>query len=199
MTFRDRSHARGAHATRAPRRYVAAAVAVLTMLVLSAERRASAQAVVSAPSPVDLGTLGGSFAVATKVNDAGMVIGYSALPGDVATHTFVWTRLTGMVDIGTLGGNFTFPSFPDALNENGMVAGSSTLAGDAVTHAFAWTRAGGMIDLGTLGGSSSLASGINARGTIVGSSTLAGDVARHAFVWTEADGIVDIGTLGGSF
>ena len=55
----------------------------------------------SAYTAVDLGTLGGSDSYATKVNDAGQVVGYSYIAGDVENHAFSWTKQGGMVDLGT--------------------------------------------------------------------------------------------------
>lgn len=72
-----------------------------------------------------------------------------------------------VVDLGTLGGTF---SFGGGVNEEGWVNGESTLSGDQVQHAFLW-RDGGMVDLLTLGGPNS-ASGytLNDTGVVAGAS-----------------------------
>ncbi len=135
----------------------------------------------SAPGPVtaiDLGTLGGSLSVAEWVNDNGMVVGYSDLPGEipnpcgvVASHAFAWTHAEGMVDLGTLGG---MCSRATAINNQGMVVGGSSLPGEidgrpkGKSHAFVWTQGGGMVDIGTFGGNYSSAVAINNNGMVVG-------------------------------
>jgi len=99
-----------------------------------------------------------------------------------------------MVDLGTLGGEY---SFAYAINDAGQVCGHSyTATGD--THAFLWDHAGGTRDLGTLGGGFSYAWAINAAGQVCGSAqTASGE--EHAFIWDVTNGMQDLGTLGGDW
>jgi probable HAF family extracellular repeat protein len=122
---------------------------------------AGAQTVVA----IDLGTLGGTYSVATEVNANGQVVGYATTPGNPATHAFSWTQLGGMVDLGTLGGT---TGAATAVNANGQVVGYASTAGDAATHAFSCTPSSGMVDLGTLGGTTGAATAVNANGQVVG-------------------------------
>jgi probable HAF family extracellular repeat protein len=70
------------------------------------------------------------------------------------------------IDLGTLGGTFSFPS---AINDKGEVVGrSTTVASGISTHAFVWTARTGMIDLGTLGGATSRAAAVNNHGQVAG-------------------------------
>ena len=112
--------------------------------------RAETDFVASATSSyaiTDLGNLGGSFAVARGINDAGQIVGVSET-GAGQLHAFVWTIATGMTDLGTLGGA---NSQAFSINEHGNIAGSSLLV-SGERHAFLWTAAAGMQDLGTLAG-----------------------------------------------
>ena len=51
----------------------------------------------------DLGTLGGMSSLAFAVNSKGQVGGGANVPGEYQ-HPFLWTRQTGLQDLGTLGG-----------------------------------------------------------------------------------------------
>jgi probable HAF family extracellular repeat protein len=102
----------------------------------------------------------------------------------------MWTRHTGMVDLGTLGG---FGSSAQAVSDNGTIVGNSqTSTGE--NHAFAWTRHTGMVDIGTPG-LNSFAENIVDRVAIGQTFTLTG--AKHGFAWTRRSGLLDLGTLGG--
>src|SRR3954469_17253816 len=55
----------------------------------------------------DLGTLGGTYSYAYGLNNAGQVAGGSATPnqtGGLSQTAFLWTKHTGIQDLGTLGG-----------------------------------------------------------------------------------------------
>jgi probable HAF family extracellular repeat protein len=60
---------------------------------------------------IDLRTLGGTLALVGTpegvhpINNADAVVGQSNLSGDMTFHPFLWTKKTGMQDLGTLGGN----------------------------------------------------------------------------------------------
>jgi probable HAF family extracellular repeat protein len=73
-------------------------------------------------SPTDLGSLGGSptFVVPSAINNRGEVGGTSRAK-DGTLHPFLWTRQTGMRDLGTLspGNPFTTIGCCNTLNDNG--------------------------------------------------------------------------------
>jgi probable HAF family extracellular repeat protein len=146
----------------------------------------------------DLGVLpGGNASIATAINEAGQVVGYSYTtsntfpPSNPPRHAFLYESGV-MIDLGALTSN---PDISEAaaINNRGQIVGSSRVAGGA-THAFLYDR-GVMTDIGTLGGSYSEGHGINNRGQVVGNSAVAlGET--HAFLYDH--GVMsDIGTLPG--
>ena len=136
----------------------------------------------------DLGTLGsGSWSAAYGINNANQVTGYSMTAAG-GLRAFRWDEISGMADLGTLGGN----SYGMGVNDSGQVTGASaTPAG--YLHAFFWTG-GSMQDLGTLGGTSSYAYGINGLGDVVGCSFTADSENTHAFLWLGG-GLFDLNGL----
>ena len=150
---------------------------------------------------IDLGTLGGTFSLASDINDKNQVVGFAlnTLPdsffmdecggGPMPTQmrAFIWQEGNAMQDLGTLGG-------PDScalwINHNGQVAGHSfvnstpnSATGIPTVHPFLWTKFGGMVDLGSLGGTVTHTSGLNNRGQVAGDSNLVGDLTQNAFLW----------------
>jgi probable HAF family extracellular repeat protein len=171
------------------------AALLITLALVAAGLPSAASA--TAPVAVDLGTLGGSDSFSTAQNAFGQVDGDS-ITATGAQHPFFWSRATGMVDVGSLGGP-AVNSDSGALSDTGQVVGESLLSNSSNDrHAFSWTRRGGMVDLGTLGGPTSNATAVNDFGQVVGAS-VTGDGTTHAFLWTPAGGMVDLGTLGGDF
>ncbi len=122
----------------------------------------------------DLGNLGGQTGqaggnAAYSVNNRGDVVGSSDLPGDTTFHAFLWTRKTGMQDLGTLAGDVASNSI--SINDAGSVVGLS-LDASFNPRAFLWEK-GLMTDLNTLiAGDSPLylltGCSINSRGEITG-------------------------------
>jgi probable HAF family extracellular repeat protein len=129
--------------------------------------------------------LGNFFPVA--LNDNGLVA------GAIGSHAGAWSS-AGLVDLGTLPGDFTSQAM--FVSANGELVGTST--GGPVPHVFAWTAGGGMVDIGNLGGAVITPVAVNASGQIVGYGTTAGSAAMHAFSWTPGGTIQDLGTLGSS-
>jgi probable HAF family extracellular repeat protein len=146
-------------------------------------------------APIDLGNLGGSVDVslvavgnrAIYINNKSQVVGGSTLAGNKTAHAFLWSRDTGMKDLGVLPGDDNSGAL--AINERGEVVGVSNDT-DGNGRAFIW-RNGLMSDLNTLAPAESAlyllgAFGINDRGEIVGfGATEGGDI--HAFLATPND------------
>ena len=153
----------------------------------------------------DLGTLKDQmFSRATGMNAMRQVVGYSGNQRDSAeSRAFIWTSMTGMIDIGTLGGPFAQAL---AINDPGFVTGTSQTnewVRSGATHAFTYQplsiterNTKKMRDLGTLGGDSSYGMAINASNHVVGYSTIStADGRVHAF-FHGGHKMIDLGTLG---
>jgi probable HAF family extracellular repeat protein len=141
-------------------------------------------------SVTDLGNLGGTANPAVpgvgniglSINNHGQVAGASALTGSTTTHAFLWTRETGMHDLGTLPGDVQ--SAGTSINDRAEVVGPS-VDGSGNLRAFLW-KDGRITDLNTLIPADSplfllFPSAINSRGEIAGfGATSTGDI--HAFL-----------------
>jgi probable HAF family extracellular repeat protein len=74
-----------------------------------------------------LGTLGGATSEPTGLNDAGQVVGSSAL-ADGSMHAFLWTPTDGMEDITAVSGIRTVRRLNDKLQTlAGPVASATSL------------------------------------------------------------------------
>ena len=157
--------------------------------VLSTDGTRTDTALLSPSGMVDVGTLGGSFAIVVGINDSGQFAGYSRR-ADGKDHAFLATA-AGMADLGTYGGDY---SQAYAINNAGLVVGS---AYDAAGKARCFlSTGGGLVDPGTLGGTFCNAFAVNDSGQVTGSSATAAGIG-HAFMH-DARGMLDLGTLGGS-
>jgi probable HAF family extracellular repeat protein len=134
----------------------------------------------------DLGSLGGT-PTANAINASGEVVGSSKTAESSITHAFYWTLATGMVDLGTLGGNV---SEAFGINSHGIIVGGSNQTENASTDPFIWSPTGGFLALGINGADYA----VNDRGQVAGVSGNNG----YAFRWTRSGGKVLLGTLGGS-
>jgi probable HAF family extracellular repeat protein len=142
----------------------------------------------------DLGNLGGQTGqaggnAAYSVNNRAEVVGSSDLPGDTTFHAFLWTRKTGMQDLGTLSGDAASNGI--SINDGGSVVGVS-LDANFNPRAFLWED-GVMTDLNTLiAGDSPLylltGCSINSRGEITGLGlTSTGEI--HTYLATLTQGV----------
>src|SRR6516162_2580566 len=90
-------------------------VGFLCLLLLSAAKGQPGYTI------TDLGTLGGSFSVASGINNGGQVVGFSPLSDGAPSHAFLYSG-GQMLDLGTLGGS---GSGANAINDRGQIVGYS--------------------------------------------------------------------------
>ena len=136
----------------------------------------------------DLGNLGGEGGLAGNhacaINNHGQVVGHSDLPNDASFHGFLWTRETGMKDLGTLSGDFA--SLALGINDGGVVVGASIGPAFSTFRAVLWEK-GTVTDLNTLVDANPknlyLVQGesINSRGEIIGLA-VDGAALPHGFL-----------------
>jgi len=112
----------------------------------------------------DLGSLGGGYAYATGINDAGEITGWSG-NSDGWSHAFLWSpRKAAMSDLGI--GAVTSGGYDP--NAAGDVVGD--LWPNLVQHAALFSN-GKVVDLGVLPGyASAIATAINNNGQVVGAT-----------------------------
>jgi probable HAF family extracellular repeat protein len=146
----------------------------------------------------DLGTLsGGTVSAAIGVNDAGTVVGYSNVGGQLATNFVAvqWPSTGTMTNLGTLSGGSSSAAFE--INSAGEVAGDS-FVGSGLVKATSWT--GNKIkNIGALPKAIFTAGlDINDSGQIVGESVFAygPPFTSHGFLWNGST-MKDLGTLPG--
>ncbi len=131
--------------------------------------------------------------IALGINNLGQAVGVSDLAGDETFHGFVWSKETGMQDVGTLPGDVA--SGVLGINDAGEMIGAS-FDKDFNLTAFVQQPGGVVTDLNSLIPANSplfliLGCSINSRGELAGIGvTEAGEA--HAFLATP------IGTPAGS-
>jgi len=142
--------------------------------------------------------LGGSE---LAINNAGQVVGVIASDDQLLGKPFLWTRSSGMTELGDVLGQSIDPY---AISDAGRVAGSGPISpsgeagdDDHDDHALLWDPGHGITDLGTLGGKWSCAYSLNDLGQVVGMSDTAND-QLHASLW-EGGVMNDLGGLDDNF
>lgn len=140
----------------------------------------------------DLGNLGGTGSnggiLAFNINNHGQVVGLSDIEGNAHFHGFLWTRETGIEDLGTLHTD-DVGSSATGLDERGDVVGLSIDA-SGTPHAFLRLNGEKMIDLNTLIPTDSplflfQACSINSRGELTGVALQTSTGELHAFLATR--------------
>lgn len=135
----------------------------------------------------NLGTLPASgemvLSYADAINDVGQIVGTSSVgpftPPETTIHAFLRRTSGKMIDLGTLGGQY---SEAFAINDKGEVVGVAATSTLHYDNAFLY--AGGVLhDLGNLGGGYAQAFGINNKTQIVGAS--GGTTVSRGFLYQK--------------
>ena len=141
-------------------------------------------------------SISGESAV-TSVNSSGIGAGYIA-NNSITTSAvrFDASEPTGVVDLGTLGGDSAMAT---GINSSGAIVGyARNQTGNDRATLFDSTGNGANIDLGALGGLSSQSMAIDNAGQIVGwAENVNGDTHGVIFDATGNGANTDLGTLGG--
>jgi probable HAF family extracellular repeat protein len=110
-------------------------------------------------------------------------------------HAFYWTQAGGLVDLGTLGGQY---SEAFAVSADGSVIVGNATDSQGQWKAFRWTQSEGMVSLGTLpGGTYSDAYGVSSNGSVITGTSEDSEGNYQAYRWTKATGMVKLGVLPG--
>jgi RNA polymerase sigma factor (sigma-70 family) len=148
----------------------------------------------------DLGTFGGSKAIATSINSLGEIVGVVSTNGQRRVYLLSRTNVTdlGMIDeFGKLGteGNITYIPGGITINDQSRVSGRLMLK-DGNQRSF--LSSGGQTSYFGLRGDGSLcyAEAMNNRGQIAGMTILRGDSPWGIFLWQDGE-MTDLKTLGG--
>jgi probable HAF family extracellular repeat protein len=136
-------------------------------------------------SPVDLGNLGDAPNVAGAINNRGEVVGTAQSPIDGTLHAFLWTKQTGMQDLGAFPGAVaTVPPCCNTINDRGEVVGFSIDGTTFSSRALIWQgKVPKDLNLFIPAGSPwylQAALSINDAGEIAGYGSINGEV--HAFL-----------------
>jgi probable HAF family extracellular repeat protein len=139
-------------------------------------------------SPINLGNLGvpSNVNVAADINNRGMIVGGASF-ADGTTHPFLWTKATGMRDLGLMSADPTDAlNTPFSINDREQIVGASCDVTDATCRAYIW-QGGLMTDLNDLLPADSplyliLPQGINNDGEITGLAVVKNTGEAHAFL-----------------
>lgn len=137
--------------------------------------------------PINLGSLGDpNLSVAVDINNRGQVIGSAGYP-DGTLHPFMWTKSTGIRDLGLMSADpADAKNTAFAINDRGQMVGASCDATLSTCRGYLWQN-GVMTDINSLLPANSALYvlnpfGINNNGDIVGLAVVTSTGEVHAFL-----------------
>lgn len=135
--------------------------------------------------------LGGDRDVATAINEAGLIVGYSRTP-DTGLMRAVWWDGGGIHELRTAD-SVSAAAFN--LNNGGTIIGATRFS-NGLENGTVWANDVATY-VGTLGGDRSVLRAVNNRGWAVGDALLAGDDENWRAVLWDGTSLHNLGTLGG--
>tara|TARA_R110002073_G_scaffold118918_5_gene259181 strand:- start:98175 stop:99434 length:1260 start_codon:yes stop_codon:yes gene_type:complete len=144
---------------------------------------------------INLPSLGGVGTIANDINDSGVVVGQSTLPGGLGVVACRWDAMHSPMNLGALGSSMISEAL--AINSNGEIVGYSEDA-STLRAATLWDGQGAIVDVNTAIGStgSSIPWDINDQGVIVGQASINPGFSK-GFIWDQVNPVQIAGTLPG--
>lgn len=133
---------------------------------------------------IDLGTLGGTTALAFGTRNR-RAVGSSTLSGDLTENALAWSLSRGTIDLGSLGGGSWMLAYATAGN---VVVGAGAV--NDWPRAFRWTPSTGLVALPALPGSTESAALDVDGGLIAGYSTTS-IPGRRPIIWRTDGTLID--------
>jgi probable HAF family extracellular repeat protein len=134
---------------------------------------------------MDLSAQSSESSRATAINRHGVISGVryvaTADPRVTVSQACVWTPGGRTIDVGTLGGPF---SWPFGISNDGAVVGMSQITNGS-THAFAWSQTHGLVDLSAPESSYGIAQSVTSNG-----EWAVGVDGGHAMLWRLDDAML---------
>ncbi len=131
------------------------------------------------------------------VNNSGLVIGASTLPGEDKLRAFIWDSVSDAISI--LDPSLTYYSMGAGINNAGWAVGEAWIGPTVpvTKHAFRYSPTEGFSLLPGLGGSYAAASAINDANVAAGVAIAAGSSQLQAVMWDASGTLIQLGALGG--
>jgi probable HAF family extracellular repeat protein len=133
---------------------------------------------------IDLGTLGGTTALAFGTRN-GRAVGSSTLSGDLTENAMAWSLSTGMIDLGSLGGGSWMQADATAGN---VVVGSGSV--NDQPRAFRWTPSTGLVALPGLPGSTESVA-LDVDGSLIAGYSGTSVPGRRPVAWRTDGTLID--------
>jgi probable HAF family extracellular repeat protein len=171
---------------------IIATTATLAAVALFGPASGAAAATTPRYSITDLGSFAGDLSVATAINNAGVVVGYSDVTSGLS-HAFRWSAGT-LTDLGIEPGGSN--SVANAINDAGQIAGTADRTSGGYGYPVRWSATGVLQDLGgSIVNELGVGNGIDPSGRVVGGQRPAdSEGGPNATLYDQAGNRTNLGT-----